>query len=61
MELQAIRRVHSPIYIPGETFFNKLEVQGGKEFITVEKSAHYPNEEDFKIIIDKLMKVSKRR
>ncbi|MEH7884212.1 alpha/beta fold hydrolase [Bacillus sp. JJ1609] len=73
VDLQTIRRVHAPIYMfQGKhdkltnydlalDFFNKLEVQGGKEFITLENSAHYPNEEDFKIIIDKLMKVSKRR
>lgn len=73
VDLQTIRSVHSPIYIfQGKhdkltnydlalDFFNKLEVQGGKEFITLENSAHYPNEEDFKIIIEKMINVSKRK
>ncbi|MGA9226563.1 MAG: alpha/beta fold hydrolase [Mesobacillus sp.] len=73
VDLQTIRRVYSPIYIfQGKhdkltnydlslDFYNQLEVQGDKEFITLENSAHYPNEEDFKIIIEKMINVSKRK
>ncbi|MGG0666257.1 alpha/beta fold hydrolase [Viridibacillus arvi] len=42
-----------------EAFFNELKVHGEKEFIPLEKSAHYPNKEDFKIFIDKMIEVSR--
>ncbi|MEH7331078.1 hypothetical protein V7161_00155 [Neobacillus drentensis] len=38
-------------YLSAKQFFEKLNAPLGKEFITLENSAHIPNEVDFKKII----------
>jgi pimeloyl-ACP methyl ester carboxylesterase len=39
-------------------YIDNLDAKAGKEFITLEHSAHYPNEEDFEVIFDKLVTIS---
>jgi pimeloyl-ACP methyl ester carboxylesterase len=39
-------------------FTNSLVTPAGNEFITLEQSAHYPNERDFNVIFSKLKEIS---
>ncbi|OCA88214.1 hypothetical protein A8F94_10440 [Bacillus sp. FJAT-27225] len=39
-------------------YFDNLEAPKGKGFTTLEQSAHYPNEEDFNILVAKLKEIS---
>ncbi|MEH7275895.1 alpha/beta fold hydrolase [Neobacillus vireti] len=39
-------------------YTEKLKAPAGKEFITLEQSAHYPNEEDFKVVFAKLQEIA---
>jgi pimeloyl-ACP methyl ester carboxylesterase len=41
-------------------YTEKLKVPAGKEFITLEQSAHYPNEEDFKVVFAELKKIASK-
>lgn len=39
-------------------YYERLAAPAGKEFITLEQSAHYPNPHDFEIIVEKLKEIS---
>lgn len=39
-------------------FIKDLSAPKGKEFVTLEQSAHYPNNEDFTVIFEKLKEIS---
>ncbi len=45
-------------YQLAKQFYDHIEVPTGKAFITLEQSAHYPNRDDFQLIINKLVEVS---
>lgn len=71
VDLRTIKQVNTSVYLfqgrhdkitsyeLAAEFSDRLIVQGVKELTTLEKSAHYPNVDDFKIIISKMINVSK--
>ncbi|MDE5415456.1 alpha/beta fold hydrolase [Alkalihalobacterium chitinilyticum] len=68
--LETVPTVNIPVYfIQGKhdkttnyelakQFFNCIAAPKGKEFITLEQSAHYPNEADFNVILHKLVELA---
>ncbi|MFV8830295.1 alpha/beta hydrolase [Alkalihalobacterium sp. APHAB7] len=45
-------------YELAKQFFSCIAAPKGKEFITLEQSAHYPNEADFNVILHKLVELA---
>lgn len=45
-------------YTLTEAYYTQLEAPAGKQLITLEQSAHYPNAPDFRIIMEKFKEIS---